>query len=168
MLLNEKHICQPNAPKYLSQWLAHKWSFRKFPLRLSIGILVAFSCGSLLMAQKPSQDASIVLKYDLHTETKAKGIVDEIEVLPAGSKKDLRELIIKSGDDKIHIYVCPQPFEQEMGISFNKGDEIAVTGSKIKQENSDVILVRELVKGTDTLVFRDSKGNPVWDARTGK
>jgi hypothetical protein len=55
-----------------------------------------------------------------------------------------------------------------MGISFSKGDEIAVTGSKVKQDTSDVILARELVKGTDTLMFRDDKGNPVWDSRTGK
>jgi hypothetical protein len=55
-----------------------------------------------------------------------------------------------------------------MGISFSKGDEIAVTGSKVKQEASDVILARELVKGADTLLFRDSKGHPVWDSRTGK
>jgi hypothetical protein len=24
------------------------------------------------------------------------------------------------------------------------------------------------VKGQDTLLFRDDKGNPVWDSRTGK
>jgi hypothetical protein len=63
---------------------------------------------------------------------------------------------------------CPKPFQEEMGISFSKGDEIAVTGSKVKQDTSDVILARELVKGTDTLMFRDDKGNPVWDSRTGK
>jgi len=51
---------------------------------------------------------------------------------------------------------------RELGISFSKGDEIAVTGSKIKQEASDVILARELVKRTDTFLFRDDKGNPVW------
>jgi hypothetical protein len=168
VLLIEKHIFRRNALEYLSQRCGHKKPFRKLPLRLLVIISAALFYGSLLLAQKPSQDAVIVLKYDLHTETKTKGIVDEIEVLPAGSKKDLRELVIKSGEDKIHIYVCPQPFEEEMGISFSKGDEIAVTGSKIKREDSDVILVRELVKGTDTLVFRDSKGNPVWDPRTGK
>jgi hypothetical protein len=31
-----------------------------------------------------------------------------------------------------------------------------------------MILARELVKGTDTLMFRDDKGQPVWDPRTGK
>ena len=107
-------------------------------------------------------------KYDLQTEMKTKGIVDEVKILPLGAKKNLREVIIKSGEDKIYIYVCPQTFEEEMGISFSKGDEIAVTGSKVKQEELEVILARELVKGTDTLVFRDAKGNPVWDPRTGK
>lgn len=120
------------------------------------------------LAQKASQDASILPKYDLHTEMKTKGTVDEVNLLPLGTKKELTELIIKSGDDKIHIYVCPKTFEEEMGISFSKGDEVSVMGSKVKQEALEVILARELVKGTDTLVFRDGKGNPVWDPRTGK
>ena len=107
-------------------------------------------------------------KYDLQTEMKTKGVVDEINLLTVGSRKDFTELIIKTGSDKLHIYLCPKPFQEEIGVSFVKGDEISVTGSKVKQETSDVILARELVKGTDTLMFRDDKGKPVWDWRTGK
>lgn len=99
---------------------------------------------------------------------KTKGVIDEVNLLSVGTRKDFTELIIKNGDDKIHIYVCPKPFGEEMGISFSKGDEIAVTGSKVKHNAADVILARELVKGQDTLLFRDAKGAPVWDARTGK
>jgi len=62
----------------------------------------------------------------------------------------------------------PENISRRGGISFGKGDEIAVTGSKVKQEASDVILARELVRGTDTLLLRDEKGKPVWDSRTGK
>jgi len=120
-----------------------------------------------VLCQKTSQDETIP-KYDLQTETKTKGVVDEIKLLAIGTRKDFTELILKSGEDKINIYVCPKPFQEEMGISFSKGDEIAVTGSKVKQEAADVILARELVKGSDTLMFRDAKGNPVWDSRTGK
>lgn len=115
-----------------------------------------------------AQDSSSLPEYDTHTEMKTKGVVDEINVLPLGTKKELIELIIKSGSDKLHIYVCPKTFQDEMGISFSKGDEIAVTGSKVKQEAGDVILARELVRGTDTLVLRDDKGAPVWNLRTGK
>jgi hypothetical protein len=120
------------------------------------------------LSQKPQPGNPALPKYDLQTETKTKGVVDEINVLIMGTRKDFTELVIKSGDDKLHIYLCPKPFQEEMGISFTKGDEIVITGSKVKQETSDVILARQLVKGTDTLMFRDDKGNPVWDPRTGK
>ena len=132
-----------------------------------IPLLLLF-CVTPGRAQKAQQDGGSIPKYDLHTEMKTKGIVDEVNLLPLGTRKDFTELIIKAGDDKVHIYVCPKPFQEEMGISFGKGDEIAVTGSKVKQQAFDVILARELVKGTDTLLFRDDKGNPVWDWRTGK
>jgi hypothetical protein len=107
-------------------------------------------------------------KYDRQSEMKTKGVVEEINLLTVGSRKDFTELVLKNGEEKLHIYVCPKPFQDEMGINFIKGDEIAVTGSKIKQETSEVILAREMVKGADTLMFRDDKGKPVWDERTGK
>ena len=136
--------------------------------RLMIACILLLGLEAPGIAQKTSQDPGILPKYDMKTEAKFKGIVDEVNIVPLGTKKELRELIIKTGDDKIYIYVCPKTFEDEMGVSFSKGDEIAVTGSKVKQEETDVILARELTKGTDTLVFRDGKGNPVWDPRTGK
>jgi len=120
------------------------------------------------LSQKAQPVNTSLPKYDLHTETKIKGVIDEVNLLSIETRKDFTELIITNGDDKAHIYLCPKPFQEEMGMSFTKGDQIAVTGSKVKQEALDVILVRELVKGTDTLMFRDDKGKPVWDSRTGK
>jgi hypothetical protein len=55
-------------------------------------------------------------------------VVDEVNLLSVGTRKDITELIIKNGDDKVHIYLCPKPFQEKVGISFGKGDEIAVTG----------------------------------------
>ena len=107
-------------------------------------------------------------KYDLQAETKAKGVVDEIKTFDLGTRKDFVQLIVKNGNDKVVIYLCPKPYEDEMGITFAKGDEISFTGSKVKQEAVDVILAREIVKGADTLMFRDGKGEPVWNWRTGK
>lgn len=136
-------------------------------LRPHLGIIVSalLFVGAGVSQKTPYNSA---LKYDRQTEVKAKGTVEEINALSVGARKDFTELVIKSGEDRLHIYVCPKPFEDEMGISFTKGEEIAVTGSKIRQDASDVILARELVKGTDTLMFRDDKGKPVWDERTGK
>jgi hypothetical protein len=156
-----------------TQWVPGRHSFfhrvsAKRVVRLLFLWVVPICSAVPGIAQKASQATGILPIYDTKTEAKVKGTVDEVNILPLGTRKDLRELILKSGEEKIYIYVCPETFEKEMGISFSKGDEIAVTGSKVKQEELDVVLARELTKGTDTLVFRDGKGNPVWDPRTGK
>ena len=130
--------------------------------------LFLLACVPPGLSQKAQQEEGSLPKYDLHTEMKTKGVIEEVNLLALGSRKDFTELIITSGEDKVHIYVCPKPFQEEMGINFTKGDQIAITGSKVKQKEADVILARELVKGTDTLMFRDDKGSPVWDPRTGK
>jgi hypothetical protein len=137
----------------------------KILFRVAFPLLLWVTTG---LSQKTQPEDSSLPKYDLHAEMKTKGVIDEVNLLSVGSRKDFTELVIKNNDEKIHIYVCPKPFEEEMGISFSKGDQIAVTGSKVKREAADVILARELVKGEDTLLFRDAKGTPVWDARTGK
>jgi hypothetical protein len=136
-------------------------------LRQCLGVAVSMLLWVTAGVGQKAPDTSSP-KYDRQTEMKTKGVVEEVNVLTVGARKDFTELIVKSGEDKVHIYVCPKPFQDEMGISFTKGDEVAVTGSKVKQDTSDVILARELVKGTDTLMFRDDKGKPVWDERTGK
>lgn len=134
---------------------------------VSIALLMLVWASPGLSQKAPPQDVSLP-KYDLQTETKTDGVIDEVNLLSVGKRKDFTELIIKRGDDKLHIYVCPKPFQDEVGLSLSKGDRVEVTGSKVKQDAAEVILARQLVKGTDTLMFRDDKGNPVWDWRTGK
>lgn len=134
---------------------------------VSIPLLMLVWASPGLSQKAPPQDVSLP-KYDLQTETKTDGVIDEVNLLSVGKRKDFTEVIIKRGDDKLHIYVCPKPFQDEVGLSLSKGDRVEVTGSKVKQDAAEVILARQLVKGTDTLMFRDDKGNPVWDWRTGK
>lgn len=136
-------------------------------MSLALKIFVALSL-SLSIAPAFAQTAATPPKYDSQTEIKTKGVIEEIKTLSLGKRTDYTEAIVKSGDDKIEIYLSPKPFQDEMGINFAKGDEISVTGSKVKQDAASVILAREIVKGTDTLMFRDDKGKPVWDERTGK
>ena len=102
-------------------------------------------------------------KYDLHTETKMKVTVDEVKLPPKGSEKEVAYLLAKSGTDSVDVYLCPKSFFDDMGMSFSKGDEVTLTGSKVKHGEADLILAREVVKGNDTFVLRDEKGNPVWN-----
>jgi hypothetical protein len=129
--------------------------------RKSIFLAIAILCTLPLGAQK-TQGANRP-KYDVNTETKMKGTVEDVNLPPKGSEKEIAHLLVKTGTDTVDVYLCPKSFLDDMGVSFNKGDEIALTGSRVKQGEADLILARELVKGTDTLVLRDAKGNPVWN-----
>src|SRR5208282_6818775 len=118
--------------------------------------------GASLLAQK-SQDTGAP-RYNLETETKMNATVEEVKLPPKGSEKEVAHLLIKEGTEAVDVYLCPKSFLDDMGMSFSKGDEIALTGSKVKQDGADLILAREVVKGTDTLLLRDDKGRPIWNA----
>jgi len=129
-----------------------------------IGILPAFLTLLLvasLVAQKTSKPSPP--KYDLQTDAKIKGTIEEVKLPPKSSAKEVVHLLVKNGPDTMDVYLCPKSFMDEMGMDFNKGDEIAITGSKIKQGETDLILAREVVKGNNTFVLRDAKGDPVWN-----
>jgi len=89
-----------------------------------------------------------------------KGSVEEVRLPP--SAKGIVHLLVKTDTDTADVYLCPKSFLDDMGVAFAKGDEITLTGSKVKQGDAELILAREVVRGTDTLVLRDGKGNPVW------
>lgn len=124
--------------------------------RTSLPLMAAVLLGALAAAQGAAP------KYDPTTETKMKGVVEELKLPPKGKEKDIAHLVLKNGDQMVDIYLCPKSFIDEMGVTFSHGDEIAFTGSKVKQGEDEMILAREVVKGQDTLVLRDDKGNPVW------
>jgi hypothetical protein len=129
-------------------------------LRKLILPAIAVLCTLPVTAQKTQGESPP--KYDVHTESKMKGTVEEVTLPPKGSEKEIAHLLVKTGTDTVNVYLCPKSFLDDMGVSFSKGDEISLTGSKVKQGEADLVLAREVVKGTDTLVLRDEKGNPVW------
>jgi hypothetical protein len=126
-------------------------------IRLALLILL---CPSLLAQKQPPPAAP---KYDVHTEAKFKGIIEEVKLPPKGSEKEITYLRVKKGDDVIDIYLCPKAFFDDMSMAFAKGDEVTLTGSKVKQGEAELVLAREVMKGNDTFVLRDEKGGPVWN-----
>jgi hypothetical protein len=88
--------------------------------------------------------------------------VEQLKLLPPTGGKPVVYLVMKSGQDTVQLFLCPKSFLDEMGVSFKAGDEIQVTGSKVKQDGADLILAREVIKGEDTLTLRFKDGKPAW------
>ena len=101
-------------------------------------------------------------KYDAATETTLKGTVQELKLVPPSGGKPIVYLAMKGSPDSVEVFVCPKKFLDDIGVSFKALDEIEVTGSKVKQNGTDLILAREVMKGGETLTFRSKDGKPAW------
>jgi hypothetical protein len=127
---------------------------KHFVVLAAVGVLTASA-----FAQAPP-------KYDRATETTLKGTVGELKLVPPTGAKALAYLVTKTGPDKdkdaVQVFLCPKSFLDELGIAFKADESIQITGSKVKQDGTDLILAREIVKGGETLTFRFEDGKPAW------
>ena len=101
-------------------------------------------------------------KYDPATETKLKGTVQELKFVPSTGGKPAAYLVVKTGADTVEVFLGPKSFIDDMGATFKAGDQVEVTGSKVKQDGADLILAREVEKGDDKLTLRFKDGKPAW------
>lgn len=140
---------------------AFRWFFRP---RVRLAVAASLLCLPLvLQAQKtaaPAPDNSP--KYDAKTEETLKGTVDDVRVNGADQKTKTATLVLKHGIEAIDVFLGPISFLDAMEITFSKGDELQVVGSKVKTGEGQEILAREVTKGNDTLILREKGGKPVW------
>jgi hypothetical protein len=101
-------------------------------------------------------------KYDPATETKIKGVVEQLKLVPPSGGKPVVYAVLKGSPDAVEVFLCPKKFLDDMGIEFKPDEPIEVTGSKVKQDGADLILAREVVKGGETLTLRFKDGKPAW------
>ena len=125
-------------------------------MRVTVLVVLALALAALAFAQKAP-------KYDKTTETKlAKVVIDEVKTVTVNGQERV-SLVIKDGAETVEVYVAPKSFLADMSTEFAKGDQVEITGSKVKTEDgTTLMLAREVVKGNNTLVLRDKVGEPVW------
>ena len=99
-------------------------------------------------------------KYDLTTEVKLKGVVEDVRETPG--EFEGTHLVVKTDTGTVLVHVAPASFLKEMDTSFKKGDEVQVIGAKAPGATEPEVLAREITVGTNTTTLRDGKGIPVW------
>ncbi len=113
----------------------------------------------VVWAQKTGSQ-TVGQKYDFATETKVKGTVDELKIIPGPAEGV--HLMVKSGTDLLFVHVAPEPFLKDMDLNIQKGDSVEIVGSKIKVDGQDEMLAREIIDSGNDVTLRDKKGVPVW------
>jgi len=113
------------------------------------------------LAQKTT-DTPVLPKYDPAKEVKIKGVIEDVKEMTMGKGEAGVHLMVKTSTETIEVRLCPSGYLKDFEVAFSKGQQVEVTGSRVKVEDKEVILAREVVQGNNTVTLRDNKGTPVW------
>jgi DNA/RNA endonuclease YhcR with UshA esterase domain len=126
-------------------------------------LFVAVTTAPGFAVQKSSSSADVP-KYDPATEATYKGVVEDVKdyVCPVSGGMG-SHLTLKLADGKtIEVHVATTQFLKAYEFIFKSGDQVEVTGSKVKFQGVDTIFAREIKRGNEIMVLRDKEGKPAW------
>ena len=132
---------------------------------IAVGMFLVFS-GPFAAAQMQQRQGPMMgmgaPNYNTATEATLKGSVEAVKQtggMPGGGGT---HLTLKTEKETIDVHVGPSWFLTQNKMSFAKGDQIQVTGSRVKFGTEDALLAREIKKGDQTLTLRNAQGIPAW------
>ncbi|MEO8683131.1 MAG: hypothetical protein ABI665_29060 [Vicinamibacterales bacterium] len=71
---------------------------------------------------------------------------------------------LKAGDASMLIHIGPTAFLDAKDFHLSVGDRVTVIGSKVKEDDgTEMVIVRQITRGTTVLMMRDEEGRPLWD-----
>jgi DNA/RNA endonuclease YhcR with UshA esterase domain len=99
--------------------------------------------------------------YNVAAEITVKGTV---ETLKAGPQQGTH-VVLKTASGALELLLGPSWYLAERKYTLAKGEQIEVVGAKTQVASGEVLVVREIKKDSETMLFRDRKGLPLWAGR---
>jgi hypothetical protein len=124
---------------------------------------MAFTAGDVL-AQGGKGGGRGRANYNVTAEMTINGTVEDLK---PGARQGMH-VMLKTSDATLELALGPSWYQTEKKYDLAKGDRISVIGAKSTVDGRDVLLVREIRKGSETMTFRDAKGVPMWAGRGGR
>ena len=106
--------------------------------------------------------------YDVATEMTVSGTVEEVHEVTQGGPTAGTHVKVTAAAGPLELALGPSRFMADKKYTLAKGDRIEVVGAKTQIDGRDMILVRVIKKGSETMTFRDPKGFPLWSGRAGR
>lgn len=119
-------------------------------------VLAALAAAPSLVAQRP-----MMPRYNPANETTLKGTIEEVRQEPHRMMTGIH-LVVKTEAGAEMVALGPQSFLDQNKITYAKGDQVEIVGSKSEFNGAPIVVAREIKKGDQTLVLRDSQGVPKW------
>jgi hypothetical protein len=115
-------------------------------------------------AGQKTEPSVTVPKYDPAVEATFKGTVDEVRdrQCPVSGGMGSHLILRLSPSKTIEVHLASTKFVKTYDLVFNKGDVVTVVGTKVQFEGVETVFAREVTRGSETFLFRDKDGTPIW------
>jgi hypothetical protein len=100
--------------------------------------------------------------YNTSTEVTVKGTVEAVTQVTGPNGWGGTHLTVRTKTETLDVHLGPSWYLTQNKVSFSRGDKIKILGSKVKFNDRDVLLAREVSKGGKKVVLRDANGFPEW------
>lgn len=124
-------------------------------LTLSLAVIIAY-------AQKRKGQMQGMPRYDTATEVTLRGTITKVENHMGRMGWNGTHLVVSFEGETLTVHVGPSNYVDQREFSFAAGDQIEVTGSRIKLEGTGVLIARQIKKGEKVLTLRNAQGIPAW------
>jgi hypothetical protein len=130
-----------------------------------VGAVVAVVSGS--PARGPSENTksenSGEPKYDAATLIRISGTIVDVREISVPAALPGLYLTVRTDKTRAQVYLCPAEYLQRFQLKFRVGEEVQISGSKVRFAGADVVLARDMRRHNDVVVFRDDEGRPYWE-----
>ncbi len=99
--------------------------------------------------------------YDPATVKTVEGEVLDVQRVQGRRAEGVR-LQLQAGEEKLWVHLGPGSYVDQQGVTFQKGDKVTVTGSRVTFGGKPAVIAQEVKKGDEVLTLRDAQGTPRW------
>jgi len=135
----------------------------RMTIRTTLGAattVMVFVAGAAVAAAQMMHGSGMA--YDPKTEVTVQGTVEDVMTMPGTQPLSGVHLSLETKEGMIHVHVGTPEYLAKQGVSFAKGDQVTVTGSRIKGEGFEAILARTVTRDQVVVTLRDEDGTPRW------
>ena len=128
-------------------------------------VLLASVSTAAQSSSPSSSPSSAAPKYDLSAESVIAGKVVSVHdrQCPVSGTLGAHFMLESEAGKTYEVHLAPTKFTKDFDMVFRPGDKVEVTGTVLVFQDKDAILARQVKHGTETVTFRDKKGNPIWN-----
>jgi predicted ATP-grasp superfamily ATP-dependent carboligase len=137
----------------------------KYPRILALAVLGVGVVPVAAFAQGRNRPGGASPMYNPATEVTVQGTIQEVKQFTGPRGMIGTDVVLKTEKETLDVRLGPAAFLTQNQFALAQDDQIQVTGSKVKINNADIVLAREVRKGEQALTLRNAQGFPVWSRR---